>query len=103
MPNWQGSDRRDRLPADWPLRRAFVLDRDGHSCRHIREDTGRPCGVPAHDVDHIRNNDDHGYHNLQALCEYHHRQKSGREGGLASGKSRQRAKEARAPKHPGLI
>jgi 5-methylcytosine-specific restriction protein A len=104
MPNWEGSDRRERLPDDWPDRRRHVLARDAHRCQHLRVDTQRLCGKPATDVDHIRNDDDHSYSNLQALCTYHHRQKSGREGGIASGIVRRKAREGKPQKkHPGLL
>lgn len=103
MPNWEGSDRRSRLPDDWPVIRARILARDGHACRHIRTDTFRRCGLRARDVDHIVNNDDHRDSNLQALCEHHHKQKSGREGGLASGVSRAAAKAKARPKHAGEL
>lgn len=106
MPNWEGSDRRQTLPADWPQRVNRVLKRDHHLCQHIREDTGRKCGRRARDVDHIISYKDGGTDddtNLQALCTWHHRQKSGREGGLASGKARRARKEAAKPVHPGLV
>jgi 5-methylcytosine-specific restriction protein A len=106
MPNWEGSDRRQTLPKDWPTRVVRVLKRDRYRCRHIREDTGRRCGRHADQVDHIVSYKDGGtddYSNLQALCEYHHLQKSGREGGLASGRARRARAKAAKPLHPGLI
>jgi 5-methylcytosine-specific restriction endonuclease McrA len=100
MPGWYGSTRRVRLPKDWPLIRARILARDGHACTW--DDSGRRCGAPATDVDHIVPNDDHSDANLRALCRAHHQIKSSAEGG--------RAAQARRPKrtrpreaHPGLL
>jgi len=106
MPNWQGSDRRDTLPADWAQITVRILRRDFHRCQHIREDTGRRCLAQARDVDHIiphsqGGGDDDG--NLQSLCPYHHLRKSGREGGLASGRARRARRDAARPLHPGLM
>ncbi len=105
MTGWKGSSRRDALPPDWHITQPRILARDGHQCQHIREDSGRPCADPARDVDHIVPHSQGGSDddsNLRALCPWHHNQKSGREGGLASGLSR-RTKAAKAkPKHPGL-
>jgi 5-methylcytosine-specific restriction protein A len=106
MPNWEGSDRRQTLPPDRPVRHLTVLRRDHHRCQHLREDTGRKCGRTAHNVDHIVSYKDGGtddYSNLQALCERHHRQKSGPEGGRASGQVRRAKRNAAKPIHPGLI
>jgi 5-methylcytosine-specific restriction protein A len=99
---WQGSDRRARLPADWEATRQYVLRRDGFICQHVRTDTGRICAYRATDVDHIERGDDHRESNLQALCDYHHKKKSGREGGLASRDARAKRRAATASKHPGL-
>jgi 5-methylcytosine-specific restriction protein A len=99
---WEGSTRHDRLPADWPDTRVRILNRDGHRCQHQRVDTGKVCGVMATDVDHIHRGDDHRDENLQALCTWHHRKKSGREGGLASGAARAAKRAREAPSHPGL-
>lgn len=103
MPNWEGSDRKARLPADWHIIRIRILERDSYACRHVRTDTGRRCGARANQVDHVHADDDHRDSNLQALCEYHHAKKSGREGGLASGAARREKKANSAKKHPGLL
>lgn len=103
---WKGSDRRERLPADWPTRRAFVLERDGYRCTHIRADTGTRCPDPATDADHIEAGDDHSYANLAAKCDYHHKHKTAREGNAARALSQaQRRELERRPvrKHPGLL
>jgi 5-methylcytosine-specific restriction protein A len=92
---WEGSTRHDRLPPDWPAIRVRILARDGHRCQHHRVDLGRICGERATDVDHSDGN-------LQALCPWHHRKKSGREGGLASGVARAAKRARETPAHPGL-
>lgn len=103
MPNWEGSDRRDRLPDNWPELRVAVLTRDRYKCQHFREDLGRRCLLKARDVDHIEANDDHRMTNLQALCGYHHDKKSGREGGIASGVARRAARDAKKKPHAGYL
>lgn len=99
---WKGSDRRRRLPKYWPQLRKRVLERDKYRCQHIREDTGEICGAAANQVDHIINDKRGGrdsLSNLQSLCEWHHAQKSSREGGKANAKKARRSHE----KHPGLL
>ncbi|WP_159794477.1 HNH endonuclease [Puerhibacterium puerhi] len=98
---WKGSTRRRRLPRNWPQIRARILERDRHACRWIREDTGRRCGAYATEVDHIHRGDDHRDSNLQALCDWHHQQKSAMEGGMASKAAAERRRAE--PQHPGLI
>jgi 5-methylcytosine-specific restriction endonuclease McrA len=99
MPGWQNSDRRSRLPRDWPVRRRRILTRDGGTCTQVREDTGRRCNAPATDVDHVHPGDDHSDSNLTSLCGWHHRQKSSSEGGQANAARHL----APARKHPGVL
>src|SRR5699024_10157029 len=73
---WSGSTRRERLPNDWRQRRAYILERDGFRCRAFLPDWRR-CPRDATDVDHILENDDDSYQNLQALCRGHHNAKTG--------------------------
>lgn len=103
MPNWNGSNRRERLPADWPRIRLRVLRRDGHRCTHTLND-GVRCGLPATDVDHVRPGDDHSESNLTSLCESHHQTKSGREGAAAMHAKRRQIEKKfrRTESHPGL-
>ena len=99
---WSTSRRKSQLPADWPQRCKFVLDRDGRRCQHIRYDTGHKCGAYANQVDH-KNQErswDHSPANLQSLCEHHHSVKSSSEGGRAASARRKAAKKRR---HPGLL
>jgi len=80
--------------------------RDNYRCQHIRFDTGRKCLRAARDVDHIKSHKAGGTDdddNLESLCGWHHDQKSGREGGLASGKARRAKNAGGAKKHPGVL
>lgn len=103
MPNWANSDRRSRLPADWPAIRRRVLKRDGYRCTHT--DEGVRCSQPATDVDHIVRGDNHTESNLRSLCSGHHRTKSSSEGGAASAASRReiRSRFRRVEPHPGEL
>lgn len=92
---WAGSDRRDRLPADWQEIRAQVLARDGWMCqlRFVARCTGT-----ATDADHIMAGDDHRLENLQAACRPCHAHKSALEGAAARPRERRAAE-----RHPGLL
>lgn len=90
MSGWSNSDRRKRLPADWPQRRRLVLDRDRRLCR-LRY--AGICTTVATDVDHIVAGDNHELTNLQAACRPCHTHKTNLE----------RATTRRpAERHPGL-
>lgn len=104
MPGWERSDRRQRLPENWPAIRRRILIRDQHRCT-VRDLDGKRCPEPATDVDHIRPGDDHSDHNLRAICEWHHDRKSGHEGGQAAAKARarHRRKFNRQEAHPGAL
>ena len=84
---FEGSNRRARLPTDWPTRRARVLARDGNACQVITAFNVK-CLRLASEVDHITPGDDHTLDNLQAICSYHHGVKTGAEGGHAAYRSR---------------
>lgn len=104
MPNWEGSDRRSRLPKDWPKIRLRVLRRDGGQCTALTQ-AGARCDSSATDVDHIQPGDDHSLGNLRSLCSYHHRIKSSQEGAAAHN-ARRRAiakRFQRNEQHPGLL
>ncbi|ARF59430.1 HNH endonuclease [Streptomyces gilvosporeus] len=96
---WTGSDRRLRLPSDWPVRRLSVLKRDGFQCVAVLRDTGARCTASATDVDHIVPGDDHDLANLQALCRWHHARKSSAEGVAA--KRRRVSRRRPEGRHPG--
>lgn len=55
---WQGSTRKERLPADWEARKAEALRRNPERICHW---CGRPGG---HDLDHKVRGDDHSQDNL---------------------------------------
>lgn len=101
MPRWENSNRRDRLPPDWPKIQAKVLRRDQKRCQ-IR---GPRCEVIATEADHIRNGDDHSMSNLQAVCHQCHKEKSSSEGGAAKAAQRRKIakKFQRTEDHPGLL
>lgn len=101
--NWDGSNRRARLPSNWGKLRAQVLERDGHRCRWPTEQQpGTRCGAAATEVDHIKAGDDHSLDNLQALCRWHHQRKSSSEGQQSP--NRQTVTMSRPPEqHPGLL
>jgi 5-methylcytosine-specific restriction endonuclease McrA len=104
LPNWEGSDRRSRLPADWSKIRLRVLRRDAGRCTALDE-AGARCVEVATDVDHIKPGDDHSMGNLRSLCSWHHRKKSGAEGAAAQ-RAKRRAIEKkfrRTEQHPGLL
>lgn len=79
---WSTSSRRSNLPADWQAIRRRILRRDNASCRW-READGTLCALPANEVDHIEPSGSDEDWNLRALCSWHHRQKSSREGAAA--------------------
>lgn len=96
--SWEGSDRAERLPADWSAVRADVMAAHGAVC-HV-------CGLPGSDaVDHVRPGDDHSAANLapihQDVWPYCHRAKSAHEGVAA--RAELRAQRTRpVEKHPGM-
>lgn len=87
---WKGSDRRDRLPPDWPAIRAEVLRRDLYRCRWVLAN-GELCREMATDVDHIERDGGDGKENLQSLCGPHHAAKSSQEGNEARREKKRRA------------
>jgi 5-methylcytosine-specific restriction protein A len=68
-------------------------------------DSGLRCSEYATDVDHIRPGDDHSEANLRSLCEWHHQQKSSREGAAALAAKRRKIEQRfrRNEAHPGLL
>lgn len=96
---WASSDRKSRLPADWPARRKAVLERCGGRCEVIKKN-GKRCWDTATEVDHIIAGDDHSQ--LQGICTWHHRRKSSREGNEAQAALRAQLKHP-VETHPGII
>jgi 5-methylcytosine-specific restriction protein A len=69
--SWSSSDRRSRLPHDWPKRRAITLKNDP-TCQ-LRYDC---CTIVSTDVDHRIAGDDHRLSNLQGVCHPCHERKT---------------------------
>lgn len=95
---WVGSQRLERLPADWPARKRAAFQLYGRTC-HL-------CGGPGADsIDHVVAGDDHSIENLRPVhdrVEPHcHRRKSSAEGHEAMRKIRASGRYPTEP-HPGL-
>lgn len=102
--SWEGSDRRARLPDDWPQRVEFTRNRAGGRCemKIAAKRGGRfRCTADGTDCDHINRGDDHRVENLQWLCERHHQIKTAAEGNEAKADKKKPRREP--PKHPGLL
>lgn len=98
---WSSSDRKSRLPANWPFLRKAVLERCGGRCEVLKKDGSR-CRDRATEVDHIVAGDNHHASNLRGICTWHHARKSAMEGVEAKRKANEIL--YRAPEtHPGLI
>jgi len=97
---WETSDRRERLPANWPALVAAVKKRDGNRCTW-RLRSGARCPRPGRDVDHRIAGDDHRMSNLQLLCEEHHKRKTSRE--AWAGRNRPKTKKRREERQPGRL
>lgn len=102
MTGWQDSDRRERLPDNWPALRAERLKLDGYRCTW-RLPSGARCPREATDVDHKRaKEDDHRIESLQSLCAHHHGKKTAAE--ARAFKAAKRASRYRpAEEHPGRV
>lgn len=97
---WEGSDRRERLPDDWPDRVAYVKERDRGRCTW-KLPSHKRCPRRGTDVDHRIPGDDHSYENLQLLCAHHHAQKTAREG--LQGRRKRRAPRRTPEAQPGRL
>lgn len=94
---WRSAPR----PVDWIARCEAVLERDKW-CQEV--EAGRICGETSRlEVDHIGDPGDHRLENLRALCQPHHRRRSGQQGGLAWQAKRRRLARRPDEKHPGLL
>ena len=99
---WANSNRRARLPSDWPMRRHAVMVRANGVCEYIDEDTNLRCVFNGSECDHKIHGDNHELDNLQWLCSMHHGIKSSAEGNDA--KREHRMRFTRKPeKHPGIL
>lgn len=97
---WSTSDRRHRLPKDWPTIVSRIKTRDQHRCQASRHDPR--CDGRGTDVDHIIQGDDHSDDNLQLLNEHCHRAKTAAE---TAARNKLNAKLRRRPEeeHPGRL
>jgi hypothetical protein len=99
--HWASSDRRSRLPADWPKRRAATKARAGGRCEGLSFD-GEPiwhdqrCNGLGSECDHRSDPDNHD--DLQWLNHWCHNVKTQAEA-TAARPSRTRPQ----PSHPGVI
>lgn len=94
------------LPPDWDKRKLAVRHRAGHRCEHIMQHSLERCPERGIDVDHIVERSDGGsdsFSNLQLLCDWHHKQKTGSHAGRKSWKLRQERAAAAARRHPGVL
>lgn len=92
---WSSSDRRSRLPHDWPKLRAQVKRRARGRCEaavHVAE-----CDRIGTDCDHITQGDDHSLANLQWLSRPCHDAKTRADNGIA------RRLTLPSEQHPGAL
>lgn len=105
MPGWKRSSTYRPLPRDWARTVERIMRRDGRSCRWIRRDTQRPCGLPASSVDHIVPRFEGGIDadsNLQALCKFHHDRKTAEEAARAASRRREARRRRDLTRHVGI-
>lgn len=93
-----GPDRRRSLPSNWKAIRQECFERDGFRCT-MRTKAGRCKEVPT-DCDHVGDSDNHDLSNLTSLCNYHHKQKTARQGAVNLAKTKK--KFSRREDHPGM-
>lgn len=95
---WSTSDRRFRLPRNWPQLKKQVKTRANGKCEASPHD--RRCDGIGTDCDHIVQGDDHSLDNLQWLSGPCHRAKTARE---SADRNRERAELRHRPteRHPG--
>lgn len=98
--HWEGSNRGQRLPSNWPQLREQVRTRAGGRCEATLRDTGERCPATGTDCDHKERGDNHALDNLQWLCPWHHNRKSSREGNAAPRKPKP-SHIRPAEQHPG--
>lgn len=98
--SWDDSDRKSRLPDNWPDLVRQVRERAGGRCEWLLPKTGARCPRRGSDCDHKVPGDNHALWNLQWLCKYHHGKKSSQEG-LAARRSYAKPKPRRQERHPG--
>lgn len=94
--NWETSDRRSRLPRDWPKRVTATKARADGMCEAQVHAPG--CDGIGRECDHRINNDDHSLTNLQWLSTPCHKAKTQREAQAAKPKRRREPEP-----HPGRL
>ena len=100
MTGWEGSQRRDELPDNWPELRREVIRRARGQCEWRLPKTGKRCPRRGTDVDHFGGKHDHT--KLRLLCTEHHAKhtaKQAKEARIAFKRRGRRASEA----HPGSM
>ena len=97
---WSTSDRRHRLPKDWPTIVSRIKTRDQHRCQAPVHDPR--CDGRGTDVDHIIQGDNHSEDNLQLLNEHCNRAKTADE---TAARNKLNAKLRKRPEedHPGRL
>lgn len=98
--SWSTSDRRQRLPDDWPKRVAQVKARAKGRCEATRHAHG--CTGTGAECDHIVRGDNHDITNLQWLSTPCHKAKTAAEN-AADRKARQAMRQRPREQHPGAI
>ena len=91
--NWSSSDRRSRLPDNWPALAAIVKRNARGRCQATHHADG--CDGHGTEVDHITQGDDHSLGNLQALSTACHARKTRLDNGYRG------AVAAPSERHPG--
>lgn len=92
---WSSSDRRQRLPTNWPALVAQVRRRAKGKCEAKHHAVG--CTRVGRDVDHIKQGDDHSLANLQLLSGPCHDVKTRLDNGYTT------AVKAPTERHPGRL
>jgi 5-methylcytosine-specific restriction protein A len=92
---WENSDRRSRLPPNWPTLVAQVKRRARGRCEATHHAPG--CLGRGRDVDHIVQGDDHSLANLQLLSIPCHMRKTRLDNGYSS------SVKAPTEQHPGRL
>lgn len=95
---WSTSDRRARLPSNWPELRAATKRRAHGRCEQIKAN-GERCNAFGNQCDHVKRDGPDTLDNLQWLCPHHHDTKSAREGHDAARRAREKAMHPRE-QHP---
>lgn len=98
---WRDSDRKSRLPADWPARVAETKRLAKNRCQQ-KLPSGKRCPRRGVDCDHISRGDDHRQSNLQMLCVAHHTAKTTQEAAVGR-RRRKKIRPRTEGQHPGTI